>query len=168
MRRYTEIIWCYYNNQEVSKTLTFSMAQAARQARNASRQVAKLSTIQKNRLLTDIAELLKQNTAQILVANSQDLGAAQDNGLSEAMIDRLKLTPQRINAIAEAVLAIAGQLDPVGSIQNIERMPSGIQVGKMRIPLGVIAMIYESRPNVTIDAAALCLESRKCCYLERW
>ncbi|TDF35853.1 glutamate-5-semialdehyde dehydrogenase [Alteromonadaceae bacterium M269] len=139
--------------------MTFSMAQEARQARNASRQVAKLSAIQKNRLLKDIAELLKQNTAQILVANSQDLDAAQGNGLSEAMIDRLKLTPQRINAIAEAVLAIAGQPDPVGSIQNIERMPSGIQVGKMRIPLGVIAMIYESRPNVTIDAAALCLKA---------
>ena len=139
--------------------MTFSMVQAAKRAKTASRQVAKLTAQQKDNLLGDIAQLLKDQTAQILVANALDLDAAKASNLSDAMIDRLKLTPARIDAIAGAVMDIASQKDPVGSIQQIERMPSGIQVGKMRIPLGVIAMIYESRPNVTIDAAALCLKA---------
>ena len=139
--------------------MSFSISVAAAQAKKAARQVASLSSVQKNTLLHDIATSLQEQTASILAANEIDLAEAQKNGLDAAMLDRLRLNPARIKAIADAVLEIAAQVDPVGSISTISRMPSGIQVGKMRIPLGVIAMIYESRPNVTIDAAALCLKA---------
>ncbi|MEP2651309.1 MAG: glutamate-5-semialdehyde dehydrogenase, partial [Paraglaciecola sp.] len=137
----------------------FSVAAAAKEAKKAARQVANLNAQQKDQLLTDIAESLISNTESILIANARDLAAGKEKGLDAAMLDRLALDPLRIRGIADAVIEIAGQSDPVGSISKIERMPSGIQVGKMRIPLGVIAMIYESRPNVTIDAAALCLKA---------
>jgi glutamate-5-semialdehyde dehydrogenase len=139
--------------------MSFSITDAAKQAKRAARQVANLTSAQRNQLLSDIAEALISNTSSILVANKKDLAAAKSNGLDAAMLDRLALDPKGIQGIANAVLEIAAQPDPVGSISKIERMPSGIQVGKMRIPLGVIAMIYESRPNVTIDAAALCLKA---------
>lgn len=139
--------------------MSFSISHAARQARLASRQIAKLSATEKNTLLCDIASALLENTPQILVANELDLANGRSSGLDAAMLDRLMLNSDRLKGIAAAVEEIASQSDPVGRIQNIERMPSGIQVGKMRIPLGVIAMIYESRPNVTIDAAALCLKA---------
>jgi glutamate-5-semialdehyde dehydrogenase len=139
--------------------MSFSITAAAAQAQKAARQVANLSSVQKNTLLSDIANSLLEQSQSILAANKIDLDEAKKNGLDAAMIDRLSLDPERIKAIANAVLEIAAQADPVGSISNIQRMPSGIQVGKMRIPLGVIAMIYESRPNVTIDAAALCLKA---------
>ncbi|KXI29857.1 glutamate-5-semialdehyde dehydrogenase [Paraglaciecola hydrolytica] len=139
--------------------MSFSISQAAAQAQKAARQVANLSSVQKNTLLTDIANSLLEQTPSILAANKIDLDEGKKNGLDAAMLDRLSLDPQSIKGIANAVLEIAAQVDPVGSISNIQRMASGIQVGKMRIPLGVIAMIYESRPNVTIDAAALCLKA---------
>lgn len=139
--------------------MSFSISQAARQARLASRQIATLSATEKNTLLRDIATALLNNTPHILVANELDLANGRSAGLDGAMLDRLLLNSERLKKIASAVEEIASQSDPVGSIQNVERMPSGIQVGKMRIPLGVIAMIYESRPNVTIDAAALCLKA---------
>ncbi|WP_166422513.1 glutamate-5-semialdehyde dehydrogenase [Paraglaciecola sp. 20A4] len=139
--------------------MQFSIAQAAKAARVASRQVAKLSAIEKETLLHDIAQRMLEKTDAIITANKQDLAQGRENNLDDAMMDRLLLTPQRIQGIAEAVLNIAAQADPVGSIEHLQQMPSGIQVGKMRIPLGVIAMIYESRPNVTIDAAALCLKA---------
>jgi glutamate-5-semialdehyde dehydrogenase len=139
--------------------MSFSIAEAALKAKKAARQVANLTAMQKNQLLPDIAEALIANTDSILVANVKDLDAAKENNLDAAMLDRLALDPERIKSIADAVIEIAGQADPVGNISNIQRMPSGIQVGKMRIPLGVIAMIYESRPNVTIDAAALCIKA---------
>ncbi|WP_133468792.1 glutamate-5-semialdehyde dehydrogenase [Paraglaciecola marina] len=139
--------------------MSFSITEAAKEAKKAARQVANLNAQQKDQLLTDIAESLISNTESILIANAKDLAAGEENGLDAAMLDRLALDPKRIQGIADAVIEIAEQTDPVGSISKIERMPSGIQVGKMRIPLGVIAMIYESRPNVTIDAAALCLKA---------
>ncbi|MCF2947238.1 glutamate-5-semialdehyde dehydrogenase [Paraglaciecola aquimarina] len=139
--------------------MSFSIADAAQQAKKAARQVANLNAEQKNQLLVDIAEALSVNTPSILAANEKDLAAGKENNLDAAMLDRLALDPSRIQGIADAVVEIAGQVDPVGNISSIQRMPSGIQVGKMRIPLGVIAMIYESRPNVTIDAAALCLKA---------
>lgn len=139
--------------------MSFSIADAAKQAKKAARQVANLTAGQRNQLLSDIAETLLSNTSEILEANKKDLAEAKNNGLDAAMLDRLALDPKGIQGIANAVLEIAAQPDPVGSISKVERMPSGIQVGKMRIPLGVIAMIYESRPNVTIDAAALCLKA---------
>ncbi|MEP0175676.1 MAG: glutamate-5-semialdehyde dehydrogenase [Paraglaciecola sp.] len=139
--------------------MSFSITEAAKAAKKAARQVANLNAQQKDQLLTDIAESLISNTESILIANAKDLAAGKENSLDAAMLDRLALDPVRIQGIADAVIEIAGQSDPVGSISKVERMPSGIQVGKMRIPLGVIAMIYESRPNVTIDAAALCLKA---------
>ncbi len=139
--------------------MSFCIAEAAQQAKKAARQVAILSAGQKNQLLTDIAALLRSKVNHILLANAKDVAASKAAGLDEAMLDRLVLSSQSINAMADAVIDIARQGDPVGNMTKIERMPSGIQVGKMRIPLGVIAMIYESRPNVTIDAAALCLKA---------
>ncbi|GAC31204.1 glutamate-5-semialdehyde dehydrogenase [Paraglaciecola polaris] len=139
--------------------MEFSIAQAAKAARIASRQIAKLSAVQKETLLKDIAQRMLAQTDGIIAANKQDLSAGRENNLDDAMLDRLLLTPERIQKIAHAVNDIAAQADPVGSIEHMQQMPSGIQVGKMRIPLGVIAMIYESRPNVTIDAAALCLKA---------
>lgn len=139
--------------------MTFSVAQAAKQARLASVQTAALSANDKNQLLLDIASQLIEQTSQILVANELDLASGRANGLDAAMLDRLALNSERIQGIADALHQIASQPDPVGSMGEMQRMPSGIQVGKMRIPLGVIAMIYESRPNVTIDAAALCLKA---------
>lgn len=139
--------------------MSFSISKAATQAKQASRQIARMSATQKNRLLGDIARIMEENTTHILVANELDLAHGRSAGLDAAMLDRLLLNSDRILQIADAVRNIAAQSDPVGKISQIERMPSGIQVGKMRIPLGVIAMIYESRPNVTIDAAALCLKA---------
>ncbi len=139
--------------------MTFSIREMAKQANIASRQVANLSAQQKNSVLARIAELLEQRSEQLQQANQKDLQAARDNGLPDSMIDRLVLNQKGITNLANAVRDIAGQRDPVGSISGIQRQPSGIEVGKMRIPLGVIAMIYESRPNVTIDAAALCFKA---------
>lgn len=139
--------------------MTFNITNAAAEAKNASRQVAKLSAQQKVAVLLKIAQQLRVNVPMIMQANQEDLLSGQKNGLSDAMLDRLKLDEERIEAIAQAVENIAQQKDPVGSVSKIERLPSGIEVGKMRIPLGVIAMIYESRPNVTVDAAALCFKA---------
>ncbi|MDF2179680.1 glutamate-5-semialdehyde dehydrogenase [Aliiglaciecola sp. CAU 1673] len=139
--------------------MTFSIKEMAAKARIASRQIAKLTAEKKNAVLRHIADELISKTDSILAANKKDLDAGQSAGLSAAMLDRLTLDPKRIAAIAEAARQIAAQDDPVGSIRDIRRQPSGIEVGKMRIPLGVIAMIYESRPNVTIDAAALCFKA---------
>lgn len=139
--------------------MTFSIRQMAANAKAAARQLARLTAEKKNAVLCQIAAELVANTDRILSANQKDLEAGQRDGLSAAMLDRLTLDAARIGAIAEAVRQIAAQEDPVGRIRDIRRQPSGIEVGRMRIPLGVIAMIYESRPNVTIDAAALCLKA---------
>ena len=139
--------------------MKFSVSEAAKQAKVAARQLANLSGQQKDAVLMSVAEKLEAHVPEILTANQKDLDAAKANGVAESMQDRLMLNAERIGNIANAVRDIAQQEDPVGSINNIKRLPSGIQVGKMRIPLGVIAMIYEARPNVTIDAAALCLKA---------
>ncbi|WP_102794718.1 glutamate-5-semialdehyde dehydrogenase [Bowmanella denitrificans] len=139
--------------------MSFSIKEMAQKARVASRQLAKLSAQKKNAVLASIADNLVSMSDRILAANQQDLANGRAAGLSEAMLDRLALTEQSLAGIAGAVRQIASQDDPVGSIRDIRRQPSGIDVGKMRIPLGVIAMIYESRPNVTIDAAALCFKA---------
>lgn len=129
------------------------------QARVASRQLALLSEQQKNQLLLAMAEALLNSEAAILQANALDMQAAHDNQLPAAMQDRLLLTPERLQQLANAIRHIAQLPDPVGQIRQLAPRPNGIQVGKMRIPLGVIAMIYEARPNVTADAGALCLKS---------
>ena len=128
-------------------------------ASKSSIEAAQLSTDVKNNLLNKMAELLELNSDKILLENSKDISAGKENGLSEAMLDRLKLTVERINGMADAVREIAKLPDPVGEITETKKRPNGIEVSKMRIPLGVILMIYEARPNVTSDAAALSLKA---------
>lgn len=129
------------------------------QAKQAALQLAQLSEADKNQLLRAMADQLEADTALILAGNAEDMAAGREKQLAEAMLDRLLLTEERIKTLANAVRYIAGLPDPVGQIRQMAPRPNGIQVGKMRIPLGVIAMIYEARPNVTADAGALCLKS---------
>ncbi|EGM76729.1 gamma-glutamyl phosphate reductase [Rheinheimera sp. A13L] len=129
------------------------------QAKIAALQLAQLSEADKNQLLLAMADQLEADTALILAGNAKDMAAGREKQLAEAMLDRLLLTEERIKTLANAVRYIAALPDPVGQIRQMAPRPNGIQVGKMRIPLGVIAMIYEARPNVTADAGALCLKS---------
>lgn len=128
-------------------------------ARAASRAMANADTNAKNQALTHIASAILREKTSLLTANKQDLEAAKAAGLDAAMLDRLTLTEKSINAMAEGLLQIASLSDPIGQMSNFKYMPSGIQVGQMRVPLGVIGIIYEARPNVTIDAAGLCIKS---------
>ena len=121
--------------------------------------MATLPTERKNRVLRRMADALEANASGILAANNRDVSAACDDGLSEAMIDRLVLNPERIGKMADALRDVASFPDPVGETSGTTKRPSGIEVGRMRIPLGVIAMIYEARPNVTADAAGLCFKA---------
>ena len=135
------------------------MTQLGQQARAASRVLARAQTRQKNAALQAIAEVMAQQREQILAENRKDLDAGRAKGLDDALLDRLELNTARIDAMIEGIHQIAALPDPVGEISDLKYQPSGIQVGKMRVPLGVIGIIYESRPNVTIDAAALCMKS---------
>ncbi|NMG49870.1 glutamate-5-semialdehyde dehydrogenase [Azoarcus communis] len=135
------------------------MLTLGKQARAASRQLAAASTEAKNTALLAMASEIRQRAASLLEANARDLNAAREAGLDAAMIDRLTLTAKGVEAIATGLEQVAALPDPVGEITDVKRRPSGIQVGKMRVPLGVIGIIYEARPNVTADAAALCLKS---------
>ena len=135
------------------------MAELGRQARRASRLMARAGTNQKNAALLAMAEALEAGRDKLLAANREDLQAGRDKGLDAALLDRLELNEERISAMAEGLRQIAALPDPVGEVEDMTYRPSGIQVGKMRVPLGVIGIIYESRPNVTADAAALCLKS---------
>jgi glutamate-5-semialdehyde dehydrogenase len=128
-------------------------------ARAASRIMAQADTASKNRALTEIAAALLSQTALLLTANAKDVAAARANGLDDASVDRLTLTEKTVHGMAEGLLQIARLPDLIGAISDLNYRPSGIQVGKMRVPLGVIGIIYESRPNVTADAAGLCLKS---------
>jgi len=138
---------------------TFNMTEMAANAKSASRVAAQLSTTEKNNLLTAIADAIEANSNSIISENSKDIAAGRAKGLSQAMLDRLVLTVQGIKDISAAIREIIALSDPVGDINGLSLRPNGIQVGKMRIPLGVIAMIYEARPNVTAEAAALCIKS---------
>ena len=128
-------------------------------AREASRAIGRASTAQKNQSLTAIAEQVLAQATELKQANALDLAAGKEKGLAEALLDRLELTDERIASMAEGLQQIATLPDPIGVISNLAYRPSGIQVGQMRVPLGVIGIIYESRPNVTADAAGLCLKS---------
>jgi len=135
-----------------------SMGQRARSARRA---LAALLTTEKNKILDDMAAALEEpsNQQAILEANDHDVAAALASGVGDALIDRLRLTPGRLNGVAAGVRDVAALPDPVGETFDMSRLPNGLQVGKRRTPIGVIGVIYESRPNVTIDIAALCLKS---------
>jgi glutamate-5-semialdehyde dehydrogenase len=135
------------------------MTRLGRAARAAAGVVARASTAQKNRALQATAEALDGARTELTAANELDLAAGRANGLEPALLDRLALTPARIDGMIEGLRQVAALADPVGAIRDMSYRPSGIQVGKMRVPLGVIGIIYESRPNVTIDAASLCLKS---------
>ena len=135
------------------------MTTLGRQAREASRHIARAQTAQKNTALVSIAAHLEERAATLLAANHKDVEQARAQGLDEAMIDRLTLTPAGVASIAQGLREIAALPDPVGAISELNFRPSGIQVGRMRVPLGVIGIIYEARPNVTADAAGLCLKS---------
>ena len=135
------------------------MQDTGKRARAASRIMAKTDTATKNSALLKIADLIIESQAKLLEANELDLAAAKANGLDAALLDRLELTPARIESMAEGLRQVAKLPDAIGKISTMEAMPSGIKVGRMRVPLGVIGIIYESRPNVTADAAALCLKS---------
>jgi glutamate-5-semialdehyde dehydrogenase len=128
-------------------------------ARAASRLMAQADTATKNRALQEIAAALQNQSAQLLAANAKDVAAARVNGLDDASVDRLTLTEKSVRGMSEGLLQIAQLPDLIGAISDLSYRPSGIQVGKMRVPLGVIGIIYESRPNVTADAAGLCLKS---------
>ena len=135
------------------------MRQVGQQARAASRFMARADTNAKNKALTAMAQAISRDAAKLLQANAQDMTAAKAAGLDSAMLDRLTLSEKGVAGMAEGLLQIAALPDPVGEISDLNYRPSGIQVGKMRVPLGVIGIIYEARPNVTADAAGLCLKS---------
>ena len=134
-------------------------------ARMASEQVAGLTTDDKYNLLAQIAKSLDENKAEILAANARDVEAAEANGLSSALIERLQLDEKSLWGITNSVNAVRDLPDPVGVITDMRYMPSGIQVGKMRVPIGVVGVIYESRPNVTVDSAVLNLKAGNACIL---
>ncbi|AFU98620.1 glutamate-5-semialdehyde dehydrogenase [Simiduia agarivorans] len=135
------------------------MQSLGRQARAAGRVLASADSAQKNAALDAIATALESARAALAEANAKDLAAGRAKGLDEAMLDRLALTAARIDGMIEGLRQVSALPDPVGEITDMSFRPSGIQLGKMRVPLGVIGIIYESRPNVTIDAASLCLKS---------
>jgi glutamate-5-semialdehyde dehydrogenase len=135
------------------------MQQVGQAARTASREVARASTGAKNAALQAMAAAIRARSSELLAANAADVEEARTNGLDDAMIDRLTLSAKSIESMAAGLEQVATLPDPVGEITDMKRRPSGIQVGKMRVPLGVVGIIYEARPNVTADAAALCLKS---------
>ena len=135
------------------------MLSLGKRARVAARTLSRADCAQKNQALTAIANSIASNVAGLLQANKKDVQAGKEKGLDDALLDRLTLNEQRIGAMVDGLLQIVQLPDPVGQITDLAFRPSGIQVGKMRVPLGVIGIIYESRPNVTADAAGLCLKS---------
>lgn len=135
------------------------MVNIGRQARAASRVVATASTADKNAVLETIADSMEKQKSTLLKANGEDMAQGKRDGLDEALLDRLELNDARVCAMADGLRQIAILADPIGEISQLSARPSGIRVGKMRVPLGVVGIIYESRPNVTADAAGLCLKS---------
>ena len=144
---------------ETVSDLTSYMREVGTNARAASRLLARAGCGEKNAALNAIADDLDRNRIALAIANKKDLKAGVAKGLDSALLDRLELTPVRIDSMVEGMRQIVALPDPVGSIFDMKYQPSGIQVGRMRVPLGVVGIIYESRPNVTADAAALCLKS---------
>jgi len=129
------------------------------QARAAARVIGKAGTATKNRALKEMAAAIGRDSRRLLEANARDVAQARKQGLDSAMIDRLTLTPKGVAAMADGLKQIAALPDPIGEVTRLRKRPSGIRVGKMRVPIGVVAIIYESRPNVTADAAGLCVKS---------
>ena len=141
------------------------MTDLGQQARKAARVLAAASTRDKNAALQAIADELDKQRQSLVKENQRDMQAGREKGLDAALLDRLELTEPRIDSMIEGLRQIASLSDPIGEIFDMSYRPSGIQVGRMRVPLGVVGIIYESRPNVTADAAALCLKSGNACVL---
>jgi glutamate-5-semialdehyde dehydrogenase len=135
------------------------MNEVGQRARKASRAMARADTAAKNRALSLIAAAIRRDAEILRAANKKDLDAARANGLADAMLDRLTLSDKAIATMAEGLEQVVTLADPIGEISNMKYRPTGIQVGQMRVPLGVIGIIYEARPNVTVDAAGLCIKS---------
>ena len=148
-----------------STDLQASIAQMGAAARAASPLMAAASTAAKNAALTALARLLRSETTALQAANARDIDAALAAGLAAPLVDRLKLTPAIVETVARGCEQIAAMPDPIGEITELRSRPSGIQVGRMRVPLGVFGMVYESRPNVTIEAASLAIKSGNACIL---
>ena len=141
------------------------MLDLGRTARAAARELARADTDIKNRALAAMAASIRRDVAKLLAANARDLESARSSGKDSAFVDRLTLSPKSIEAMAAGLEQVASLPDPIGQISDVREQPSGIRVGRMRVPLGVVGIIYESRPNVTADAAALCLKSGNACIL---
>lgn len=148
-----------------SKDISSYMELLGSEAKSASEVLSNLSSEKKNSALTRIAKILEKDKEAILKANHLDLSKAKSNDVDEALIDRLELTSSRINSMIGGLLTVADLPDPIGSLTELKPTPSGIKISQMRVPLGVVGIIYESRPNVTADAAALCLKSGNACIL---
>ena len=147
------------------QTITNLMQAMGSKAKAASTHIARAQSATKNIALGSLAALLRQNTAQLAAANQQDLARAASTGLAGPMLDRLKLTPKDIETVAIGCEQLAAMPDVIGEIIGMKQQPSGIRVGQMRVPIGVFGMIYESRPNVTIEAASLAIKSGNACIL---
>lgn len=136
-----------------------------RLAKSAARKLAVLSTTIKDRALQAMADTLLEQQSVILAANAKDMESAKAKGMTQSLLDRLLLTPERISAMAAGLRQVASLPDPIGEVISMHHRPNGLDIGKMRVPLGVIGIIYEARPNVTADAAGLCLKSGNACIL---
>ena len=148
-----------------SKDISSYMELLGSEAKSASEVLSTMSSQQKNSTLISMAKILEEDKEEILKANNEDLSDAKTNEIGEALTDRLELTNSRINTMVSGLLSIAKLPDPIGSVTKLKPTPSGIKISQMRVPLGVVGIIYESRPNVTADAAALCLKSGNSCIL---
>ena len=155
------VFWDGYLKREKGNLMDIAayMADVGQQARQAAAAVARSTTVTRNQALLATAEALESARDQLAKANAADLERGRSHGLEPAMLDRLELTPARIDSMIEGLRQVASLPDPIGEITDMTYRPSGIQVGRMRVPLGVIGIIYESRPNVTAEAASLCLKS---------
>lgn len=142
-----------------SENIAHDIREMAKQAKAAARTLATLSTEAKNNVLLHMAEAIDLKRQYIQEENAKDLSAGKEKGLSAAMLDRLELSDKVIASMMEGLREVAALPDPVGAVEKMVKRPNGLMVGRMRVPLGVIGMIYESRPNVTVDAAALCLKA---------
>ncbi len=147
------------SRQNIDMNIQQRMQEIGQRARHAARAMARVETAVKNAALDAIALAIERHTDSLIAANKKDMDAGKQQGLDEALLDRLELNKARIQSMADGLRQIAALADPVGEITDLNYRPSGIQVGRMRVPLGVIGIIYESRPNVTADAAGLCLKS---------
>lgn len=147
------------NNNDTAQQLRQRLVTIGQQARKASIATARATTAQKNTALEVLAAKLESESEALLAANRKDMDAGRASGLDAALLDRLELNAERIASMAQGVRQVAALPDPIGAIDDMRTRPTGIQVGRMRVPLGVVVIIYESRPNVTADAAALCLKS---------